>query len=153
MMFFEPAQIPDVFFPAGFTELPGGANQSSLHVMNDHSYGPCALGEVSSDIFPLCKEYHEVKLSQRDSDAKKFNVPLIISEFGACPESDSCVAEVQSLVEVCDEHLSSWAYWQFKKYGDLTTTAMDTSEGFYTSEGFLQARKIKALTRTYFKAT
>lgn len=121
--------------------------------MNDHSYGPCALGEVSSEIFPLCKEYHEVKVSQRDSDAKKFNIPLIISEFGACPESDSCVAEVQSLVEVCDEHLSSWAYWQFKKYGDLTTTAMDTSEGFYTSEGFLQARKIKALTRTYFKST
>ena len=78
---------------------------------------------------------------------------MIISEFGACLGGETCVAEIQSLTEVCDEHLASWAYWQFKKFGDLTTTAGIGSEGFYNSDGTLQHDKVKALTRTYPQAT
>jgi len=63
LMFFEPAQIPDTFLPSGFTELPGGANYSHLQVLNDHSYGPCALGDLNASLYPICKAYHEVKVS------------------------------------------------------------------------------------------
>jgi hypothetical protein len=49
-------------------------------------------------------------------------------------------------------YLTSWAYWQFKNYKDLTTSAGDRSEGFYNNDGSLQVQKIKALTRTYVKA-
>ena len=46
-----------------------------------------------------------------------------------------------------------WAYWEFKKYNDVTTTAGSTSEGFYENDGSLQAKKVKALARTYLKVT
>jgi len=77
------------------------------------------------------------------------NIPLIISEFGACLGGPTCAAEVQSVAEVCDEYLASWAYWQFKKFGDLTTTAGTGSEGFYNDDGSMQDDKVKTLTRTY----
>jgi len=155
-MFFEPSLIPDSFLPfvpVGFTELPGGSNYPHLQVMNDHSYGPCALGDLNSTIYPVCKAYHEVKVGTRRRDADKFNVPLIISEFGACLGGETCVAEIQGLTEACDDSLAGWAYWQFKKYGDLTTTAMTGNEGFYNEDGSLQQDKVKALTRTYLQNT
>ena len=153
IMFFEPTQFPDMFFASGFTEVPGGSNFTSLHVMNDHTYGPCALGNLNASIYPLCREYHEIKISQRDKDAQKLNIPLIISEFGACLGGPTCAAEVQSVTEVCDEYLASWAYWQFKKFGDLTTTAGTGSEGFYNDDGSMQDDKVKTLTRTYMQST
>ena len=152
-MFFEPAQIPDVFLASGFSQVPGGTNYTHLHVMNDHSYGPCALGDLNSSYYPICKVYHEVKVSQRDKDAQKLSIPLIISEFGACLGGETCVEEITSLTEACDDSLASWAYWQFKKYGDLTTTAMTGNEGFYNEDGTLQSDKVKALTRSYILAT
>ena len=45
-----------------------------------------------------------------------------------------------------------WAYWEFKKFRDLTTTAGQSSEGVYEDDGTLQINKIKALARTYAKA-
>ena len=46
-----------------------------------------------------------------------------------------------------------WAYWEFKKFKDLTTTAGLSSEGFYEDDGTLQVNKVRALSRTYLKAT
>lgn len=46
-----------------------------------------------------------------------------------------------------------WAYWEFKKYADLTTSAGTGSEGFYNADGSLQTSKVKALTRTYLMYT
>ncbi|TNV80334.1 hypothetical protein FGO68_gene8931 [Halteria grandinella] len=47
-MFFEPAQFPDfygmeggIIFNLGFTEAPGGANHTSLQVLNDHTHYYC----------------------------------------------------------------------------------------------------------------
>jgi len=45
-----------------------------------------------------------------------------------------------------------WAYWQFKEFKDLTTSAADKSEGFYNKDGTLQTAKVKALSRTYVKS-
>lgn len=46
-------------------------------------------------------------------------------------------------------HVSGWAYWQFKTYKDLTTSAGDKSEGLWNKDGSLQNGKLKALTRPY----
>ena len=51
------------------------------------------------------------------------NVPLIISEFGACMNSSGCAQEISTIGEICDSVLVGWAYWEFKKYKDLTTSA------------------------------
>lgn len=97
----------------------------------------------------MCNEYHQVKVGIRANDAKKVNVPLIISEFGACMGGDTCIVEITGLLDASDAHLTSWAYWQYKKLGDLTTTAGTGSEGFYNEDGTLQDAKIASLVRPY----
>ncbi len=76
-------------------------------------------------------------MGTRAKDAERYKVPLIISEFGACTASDACAQEIKSTVEACDEYLVGWAYWEFKKFKDLTTTAGLSSEGFYEDDGTL----------------
>ncbi len=46
-----------------------------------------------------------------------------------------------------------WAYWQFKKYQDLTTASIPaTTESFYTEDGELEMNKVRALSRSYAHA-
>jgi Glycoside hydrolase family 5 C-terminal domain len=94
-----------------------------------------------------------VKVGLRTEDAKKFNVPLIISEFGACMGGPTCITEITGLMDACDDYLTGWAYWQFKKLGDLTTTAGTGNEGFYNEDGSLQDDKVSALARPYLPYT
>jgi hypothetical protein len=59
-------------------------------------------------------------------------MPLIISEFGACFDSDVCAREIQQVADECDRVLAAgWTYWEFKIYKDITTTAKLGTEGFY----------------------
>ena len=76
-----------------------------------------------------------------------------MSEFGACLDTDTCATEIKQVADVSDEHLVGWAYWQFKNFEDLTTSAGTGSEGFYNMDGTVQTKKIKALSRTYAQAT
>ena len=122
--------------------------------MNDHSYGLCAILDNSTDaINEICNDYHRVKVGMRANDAKKANVPLIISEFGACMGGDTCIVEITGLLDASDAYLTSWAYWQYKKLGDLTTTAGTGSEGFYNEDGTLQDAKVATLVRPYVPYT
>ena len=78
---------------------------------------------------------------------------MIISEFGACMGGHTCEVEINTLTDAADAFLASWAYWQFKKLGDLTTTAGSGSEGFYDDDGTLQVDKVTALSRPYAQYT
>lgn len=166
IMFFEPTQFPDTIgllgglIPnLGFSAPPGGENNSTKHVLNDHSYccqlSPeiCATGEPDISKASVCREWHEKRVATRSNDADRYGIPLFFSEFGACLNSSACVQEITSFVEVCDEHLAGWAYWQLKNYADLTTSAGTQSEGFYNNDGTLQDGKVKSLTRAYLPAT
>jgi len=55
--------------------------------------------------------------------------------------------------DAADKYVAGWAYWQFKNYADLTTSAGTGSEGFYNEDGTLQDWKVKALSRTYVMLT
>ena len=144
-------------FNLGFTKPPGGEIGSKRHVLNDHTYccqiyGTCdATGEPQEKDAKACKEWHEQRIGQRDKDAEALGVPLAISEFGSCMDTDDCVREINQVTDVCDEYMTSWAYWQFKTYKDLTSSAGNRSEGFYNIDGSLQAKKVKALSRTYIQ--
>ena len=166
-MMFEPGQFPDmiglgteaVVWHLGFTKPPGGEIGSANHVLNDHTYccqlgaNVCAAtGEPSAADAPRCLDLHEKRIGTRDQDARKLGIPLIMSEFGACMDGQSCVTEVTQVTDVADQHLAGWAYWEFKTYKDLTTSAGTRSEGFYNFDGTLQEPKVKALTRSYVKA-
>ena len=77
----------------------------------------------------------------------------MITEFGACLTEGPCSQEINQVGDVADENLVGWAYWQFKTYADLTTSAGTGSEGFWNQDGTLQAYKVKALARSYMPFT
>lgn len=77
---------------------------------------------------------------------------MFISEFGACLTEAACTQEISQVANVSDDALVGWAYWEFKTYKDLTTSAGTGEEGFYNADGSLQDWKVKALARSYLMA-
>jgi len=67
-------------------------------------------------------------------------------------DTDVCAREVTQVANEADKNLVGWAYWEFKTYKDLTTSAGDRSEGFYNFDGTLEAKKVQALARSYVQA-
>jgi len=172
VMWFEPVTIPNVdgvlnggtIHPVGFTEPPGGKIGSANHVFNDHTYccqlgedfAPCAgRGEPDPSLAAECLAWHKKRISTRAKDAERLGVPYHVTEFGACLTEEPCSLEIKHVCDVADEHLVGWAYWQFKYFEDLTTTAGagTGNEGFYETDGTLQAWKAKALSRSYLQFT
>ena len=147
----------------GFTEPPGGEIGSANHVLNDHTYccqlggdpSPCATGEPDPALADECLAWHHKRLGTRSADAERLGVPYHVTEFGACLTEGPCTQEITQVCDVADELLVGWAYWQFKYYEDLTTSASEGngSEGFYYNDGTLQEWKVKALARSYLQFT
>lgn len=138
---FETAQMPNIIGamngivrPVGFDRLPGIPIQTNAkgnvvaplsehHVLHDHFYC-CQVhldmcnkrGEPKSDerSAGICRSFHHRRMNQRIKDAKSLNVPLMITEFGACYNSEVCVREINQVLDESERTLSGWAYWQFK---------------------------------------
>lgn len=85
-------------------------------------------------------------MNAKNSEAALHNVPLIISEFGSCSNSDDCTQDINNVLDVCEESLTGWAYNQFKQNKDFST---DMIKGFYEESGELQTSKVIALSRPY----
>lgn len=94
-------------------------------------------GEPRPEDKERCAAWHDKRIGTRTEDAKKLGIPLFMSEFGACLDSDECATEITQVAESADKYLSGWAYWQFKTFHDLTTSAGARSEGFYNNDGTL----------------
>jgi len=124
-------------FPVGFDEAPGA-------VLNDHTYC-CAYdgsicgadANIKPDRVDDCRMWHSLRVGTRAADAKRLNTALFFTEFGACIDDAGCAGEINAVLDACEEHNVGWAYWQFKKYWDITTQAGTQSEGFYNSDGTL----------------
>lgn len=67
-------------------------------------------------------------------------------------DSLGCAQEITSVADVSDSKLVSWAYWEYKPFHDITTSAGNRSEGFFNFDGSYQVQKIKALNRAYIQA-
>lgn len=107
-MMFEPGTFPDMIaldhheyaFEMGFKAPPGGKIGSNKHIVNDHTYccqlggDTCVDGEPQEKYRDICRKAHESRIGGRDRDAKRYGVPLMISEFGACMDSEACAVEV-----------------------------------------------------------
>lgn len=113
----------------------------------------CLTGEPLVEYAKDCYKWHENRIGQRADDAKRLGVPLHVTEFGACLTEGPCVQEITQVAQICDHYLIGWAYWQYKFYDDLTTSAGTGSEGLWDFEGNLMEWKVKALARTYLQAT
>jgi aryl-phospho-beta-D-glucosidase BglC (GH1 family) len=144
-----------VVFRTGYDKPPGGEIGSPNHAVNAHTYccqlnnGVCATGEPAQDAGAECLKFHQDRLGQRAKDAKRLGVPIFVSEFGACLDTDICVRELNQVGDVCEDDVMGWSYWQYKTYKDLTTSAGNKSEGFYNPDGAVQKGKVKALSRPY----
>jgi len=130
--------------------------------LNDHYYccvlgpGICAKqGEPEPKFNTACDTWVSQRYTKRHEDAVRLGLPLFISEFGACLTEESCSAEIKRNGDQGDKYNVGWAYWQFKYYKDLTTSASagEGNEGFYNNDGSLQTWKVKALARSYMMAT
>lgn len=161
---FEPVPFPDVlpFFggivAGGFHETPEEDGEfRHLQVLNAHSYccqasaEICSKGEPHLDVAKtICKSFHSHKIHAHWKQAEKLNIGFILSEFGACKNTEACYEENKGVLDSCDLYLTSWMYWNYKPYGDHTTTGTE-EEGLFNEDGTVQYYKEKSLARTYLQ--
>lgn len=147
LVFFEPA-VSDYGF-AGFTTVPGGDEYRNRSAYSYHIY--CSILDEHGDprAQPFCDEDEEMVTSFRVADYRRLAVPGFLTEFGANSNTPAGVHDITHIAEMCDRNLQSWAYWQIKDFGDVTTTDLDGTEGLYTDDEKPQLEKVRALSRTY----
>lgn len=164
LLMFEPNPFPD-YLPllfwkvtGTFSEAPLSGKYANKQVYNFHSYccqasfDMCAKGEPEFESYNECKKFHIDRVTNANNYAKKFNMPSIITEFGACFNSPACYNEISLLADAADDALTSWAYWMYKPFNDFTTSCPDDKEGLFNADGSIQEFKIRALTRTFAQA-
>ena len=162
ILYFENTPVPDTLpifgglFLGKMSEKPGPDDQNQVY--NFHTYcclsgaDTCAHGEPSySKSVSVCPTFHSKQLKKEIETAKNLNVPMFLSEFGACSDSMACYNEILSVVKITETNFISWSYWQYKPYGDFTTSAIElvTYEGIYNPDGTVQNIKERGLSRGY----
>ena len=162
ILYFENTPVPDILpifgglFLGSMSEKPAGDEMPQVY--NFHTYcclssaDICSHGEANyENSLKVCPTYHEKQFKKEIKTAANLNVPMFLSEFGACSDSKACYNEIVSVVKICEENFISWSYWNYKPYGDHTTSAIEmvTYEGIYNSDGTVQNIKEKGLSRGY----
>jgi len=162
IMMFEPNIFPDSLpllfwrFRGTFSELP--IQDKGKQMYNYHSYccsssiSMCSNGEPPLKSAKECLKFHLENVNVANEFANKHGIGSIITEFGACFNTESCYNEISSLTDAADQSLTSWAYWMYKPYQDFTTSCIDNQEGMFSADGTVQEYKHRALTRTYVQA-
>eukprot|EP00455_Lapot_gusevi_P045671 TRINITY_DN587_c0_g1_i1.p1 TRINITY_DN587_c0_g1~~TRINITY_DN587_c0_g1_i1.p1 ORF type:complete len:456 (+),score=137.01 TRINITY_DN587_c0_g1_i1:32-1369(+) len=165
IIFYEGTQFPDslpvfggIVSANGFTQTPGGHEEDDRQALSYHVYC-CTAGATACDrdgnptkaAGSVCDKYNPTKVKTRVADAVRLGGGYFMTEFGACTDVDTCVDEIDRTTIAADDSLSSWSYWQYKYFNDVTTQS-GPLEGFFDNQGQLQAKKIKALSRTYAQA-
>ena len=163
ILYFENAPIPDTLPIFGglvwgsMKEKPGTDDEAQVY--NFHSYccvsgaNACEHGEASlKNSLTLCPKFHNNKFkTEMDNARNNLHVPMFVSEFGACSDSQACYNEIMNVVSICEENFISWSYWNYKPYGDHTTTAIELVqyEGIFNPDGTIQTIKEQGLSRAY----
>ena len=92
----------------------------------------CKNGEPElSDSKGKCTGFHDRKLKKNKNQAKDIGVPLKVTEFDACSNSEACYYEMIGFEKAADKYLISWGNLMFKAYPDHTTTAAENQEGIF----------------------
>ena len=162
ILFFENTPVPDTLpifggiFLGSMSEKPAGDEVPQVY--NFHTYcclsgtDTCAHGEATYEkSISVCPTFHRKQLDKEIKTATNLNVPMFLTEFGACSDSKACYNEILSVVKIAEENFISWSYWNYKPYGDHTTSAIEmvSYEGIYNDDGTVQNIKEKGLSRAY----
>jgi endoglycosylceramidase len=159
IIFFEPTiiitSLPFTFSETGLTEGPGGAQYNDRQVFSYHLY--CIIMDKNGQPLNtrLCDGVDKDVIKIRLHDMDKLGVAGFMTEWGAydnktIPGSKPYDDGIE-LMGLADEHLQSWAYWQYKGYGDFTTQTSE-AEGLWFENGTVQNEKVKLLSRSYATA-
>lgn len=146
-IFYEPSPIPKLSgMPSFGTRVLGNDTQQ---VLAYHSY--CMPGEPGPFDKASCLLVQNVEMGSNIGYQKANpGVGGFLTEFGAIGEGPGELRQIQRLLEMADDGLQSWAYWQLKLYGDITTE--NDQESFYDSNGQIHQQKLRLLSRTYAQA-
>lgn len=159
IIFFEPTVIitslPFKISETGLTEGPGGSDYNDRQVLSYHLY--CIILDRNGQPMStrLCDGIEEDVMKNRLHDMDKLGVAGFITEWGAynnqtVPGSKPYEDGLE-IMGLADKYLQSWAYWQYKGYGDFTTQS-STAEGLWFENGTIQNEKVKMLSRSYAQA-
>jgi endoglycosylceramidase len=97
-----------------------------------------------------CQTFLDHKFDRRQEDSDLLSAPLFISEFGSCSGSSACVKEINMVTEKADQHHASWAYYQYKGFGDYSNQyGNNETLGLYDAKGKIDENKLISLTRSY----
>jgi len=140
------------YYTSGFKQGPGGPSYDDRQAYSYHVYCT-ALDKEGDPKLPFCNTEVELLYDEKVADYNRMQLGGFLTEFGAGGNSTTSVTGMNTLLGIADKHLQSWSYWQYKGYLDPTTSNPDDSQGFYFKNGDLQANKVRALSRTYARAT
>jgi endoglycosylceramidase len=156
ILFFEPTviitELPlETFSTTGLKQGPGGPAYNDRQVYSFHLY--CILMDSHGEPLDnrLCRDYEQENFKIRTLDLNKLGTAGFMTEWGAYGTLLPGSKEYNDGVDVlnlADQHLTSWSYWQYKGFGDFTTQSSDT-EGLFYPNGTAQEAKLKLLSRTY----
>lgn len=105
ILFFQSIPFPDIlpFFGGiilkSFDHTPVD-NSVRKQALNVHNYccasGPniCRKGEPSLSDAEKCSKFHKKKVKTNKEQAHEIGIPSIITEFGACSDSEACYYEI-----------------------------------------------------------
>jgi endoglycosylceramidase len=152
IILFEP--VTTSFLGIGFVDGPGGQEYNDRQVLGYHVYcmSNDAHGDPTSRL--ICEVMDRLVFAVHRNGEDFIGIPGFITEFGAVTASDNGITELKSVTDKADESFQSWAYWQFKWFGDFTTAdSPPQGESLYDLNGQLLTKKMEVLAKPYFYST
>lgn len=143
IVFFEGLTID--YWSSGFTAAPGGAEYNDRQAISYHIY---CVNNATRTVEVACDLANDEFFHFRQKDAKRLNVGMIMTEFGAAQDIKPDLYALNKMMKMTEKHLQSYVYWQFKYYQDLTTCTPE-GEGLYNPDGTIVMDKMLILSRTY----
>lgn len=120
-----------------------------------HVYCLVVDDDTSLPMRSLCSLWDEIDYLEKMKGVQNLGMPGIITEFGAVPNDNASVENLQVQMRVFGQNSYSYMYWAFKDFSDITTANPSNSndnEGIYFRNGSLQLQKAKVLLYPYFSS-
>ena len=127
---------------------PGGPDYNDRQILSYHVYAIGMGDPQSTKVVNSAASKLYGRVYQR---LDRENLTGFLTEFGAIsgltqPGND----HIKYVLDLADNRMQSWSYWQYKYYEDYTTAARPSvCEGFFDDKGNVITEKIRVLSRPY----
>ena len=66
---------------------------------------------MNTSLIEACYKLNGLQWKYRLEDTKRLNTAGFLTEFGAIPQREVGYELIDFMMDRCDDHLVSWAYW------------------------------------------